>query len=309
LIEAARHTDAAQIVAVASRSQASADAFAQAHGIPRAHGSYDALLADPDVEAVYVPLPNGLHVDWTIRALQAGKHVLCEKPLGRDPAEVARAFDVADQAGLVLSEAFMWRHHPQVARLRDLLDAGAVGSPRLIRACFSFVLTNDADVRLDPTLDGGALMDLGCYCVSGARLVAGGEPVSVAAQAMFGRTGVDLRLSGLLRFDDDVLCTIDCGFDAYSRGELEVIGSEGRIVLPDPWHGFKPQIVLERGYERELLEPGAADSFVFELEDVSTAIDDRRQPLLGRSDALGQARTLDALHRSAAERRVVPLAG
>jgi predicted dehydrogenase len=309
LIEAARRTESAEIVAVGSRDAASARAFAEGHGISRAHDSYDALLADPAVEAVYIPLPNGMHVDWAVRALQAGKHVLCEKPLGRDPGEVARAFDAADRAGLVLSEAFMWRHHPQVARLRELLDEGAIGAPRLVRACFSFVLTRGEDPRLDPALGGGALMDVGCYCVGGARFVAGGDPLTVAAQTVVGPTGVDLRLGGVLRFDGDLLATIDCGFDAYGRGELEVIGSDGRIVLTDPWHGFEARIVLERGYRREVIELDGVDSFVLELEDVSAAIRGERPALLGRADALGQARTIDALHRSAAQQRLVSLAG
>jgi predicted dehydrogenase len=152
LVEGASRTDAADIVAVASRNEPSAQRFAAAHGIPRAHSSYEALLADPGIEAVYIPLPNR-----TLRALEAGKHVLCEKPMDRRPEQVARAFDVAEERGLVLSEAFMWRHNPQTARLRALLDDGAIGDVRLIRACFSFMLTSDVDVRLDPELDGGAL--------------------------------------------------------------------------------------------------------------------------------------------------------
>jgi predicted dehydrogenase len=307
LVEGAAKTGAADIVAVASRDGATAQAFADAYDIPRAHASYEALLADPDVEAVYVPLPNSLHVDWTIRALQAGKHVLCEKPLDRRPEQVARAFDVAEEHGLVLSEAFMWRHHPQTRRLRELLDEGAVGDLRLVRACFSFVLLGDADVRLDPALDGGGLMDVGCYCVSGARLVAG-EPVSVAAQVVTGPTGVDLRLTGLLRFDGDVLGVIDCGLDDHHRGELEIVGTKGRLLLSDPWHAGVPQIVVERGFEREVVEVEAADSYTLELEDVAAAIAGERAPLLGRADALGQARTIEALYRSAAEGRAVALA-
>ena len=306
LIAGARGTDDAEIVAVASRSDAAARAFADLHGIPRAHGSYDALLADPAVEAVYVPLPNAMHVDWTVRALEAGKHVLCEKPLDRRPEQVQRAFDLAERQGLVLSEAFMWRHNPQTARLVELLDGGAIGEVRLVRASFSFPLAGDTDVRLDPALDGGALMDVGCYCVSGARLVCG-EPVSVSAEAVTGPTGVDLRLTGLLRFAGDVLATIDCGFDVAARAELEVVGSQGRIVLADPWHCRAPAIVVERGGE-ERVELRAADSYMLELEDMAAAIAGERPPLLGRADALGQARAIDALYRAAAEGRAVTLA-
>jgi xylose dehydrogenase (NAD/NADP) len=308
LIAGASKTDAADIVAVASRSAEAARAFADAHGIARAHGSYEALLADPDVEAVYIPLPNAMHVDWTLHALRAGKHVLCEKPVDRRPARVARAFDVAERAGLVLSEAFMWRHNPQTARLRTLLDERVIGDLRLVRACFSFLLTRDVDVRLDPALDGGALMDVGCYCVSGARLAAGAEPVTVSAEAVTGRSGVDLRLAGVLRFDGDLLALIDCGLDVVSRSALEICGTEGRIVLADPWHCIEPRIVVERGYEREIVAVEPADSYSLELQDMAAAIRGEREPLLGRADALGQARAIEALYRSAAEGRRVAVA-
>jgi xylose dehydrogenase (NAD/NADP) len=306
LVEGASKTAAADIVAVASRDGGTAQAFADAYDIPRAHASYEALLADPDVEAIYIPLPNSMHVDWTIQALQAGKHVLCEKPMDRRPEQVARAFDVAATQGLVLSEAFMWRHNPQTRRLRELLEDGAIGAVRLVRASFAFALAGDADVRLDAALDGGGLMDVGCYCVSGARLVAG-EPVSVSAQAVVGPTGVDVRLSGLLRFPGDVLGMIDCGLDVAARSELEIAGTEGRIVLPDPWHAIDPRIVVERGYERDVIAVDPADSYALELEDMAAAIAGERPPLLGRDDALGQARVIEALYLSAAEGRAVGL--
>ncbi len=309
LVGGARQTPkTADVAAVASRSAESAQAFAQLHGIARAYGSYDELLADPQVEAVYVPLPNSMHVEWTLRALQAGKHVLCEKPMDRRPERVTEAFDAAEAAGLVLSEAFMWRHSPQTAGVRELLHEGAIGELRLVRACFSFGLAGDSDVRIDPSLDGGALMDVGCYCVSGARMVAASEPVSVSAQVVTGPTGIDLRLTGLLRFAGDVLATIDCGFDVPPRGELEITGSEGRILLADPWHGRRPRIVLERGVEREVIKLRPVDSYRLELEDMHAAVRESRPPLLGRDDALGQARAIEALYRSADEGCAVTLA-
>ena len=307
LVEGAAKTEAAEIVAVASRDRARAQAFADAHGISRAHGSYEALLAAPDVDAVYVPLPNSMHVKWTKRALDAGKHVLCEKPMDRRPAQVERAFDLAEKRGLILSEAFMWRHNPQTARLRELLDDGAIGDVRLVRAAFSFMLAGDVDVRLDPDLHGGALMDVGCYAVSGARFVVGGEPLRAMAEVVTGPMGVDMRLTGTLRFEGDVLATIDCGMDVTSRGELEVAGTEGRIVISDPWHCINPGIVVERGYEREVVEVPAADSYALELDDMAAAIRGERAPLLGRADAVGQARVIQALYRSAREGYAAPV--
>jgi predicted dehydrogenase len=201
----------------------------------------------------------------------------------------------------------MWRHNPQTARLRELLDEGAIGAVRLVRAAFSFMLTREVDVRLDPELHGGGLMDVGCYCVSGARFVVGGEPLRVSAEVVNGPTGVDMRLTGLLRFEGDVLATIDCGLDLPSRSELEISGTEGRIVLTDPWHCIEPAIVVERGYDREIVAVEAADSYTLELEDMAAAIGGERAPLLGRADAVGQARVIQALYRSAREGYAAPV--
>ncbi|MEA2150952.1 MAG: hypothetical protein QOD69_2782 [Solirubrobacteraceae bacterium] len=308
VINGARESEQANVVAVASRDGARAREYAAQWGIPRAHGSYEELLADPEVDAVYVSLPNGLHVAWTIRALEAGKHVLCEKPMDRRPEAVARAFDVAEREGLVLSEGFMWRHHPQARRLRELLDEGAIGELRLVRASFSFPLAPDAvNVRLDAALDGGGLLDVGCYCISGARLAAGGEPVSALGAAVAGPRGVDTRFTGMLRFPGDVLATFDCGIDMTNRHELEVVGSEGRMVLADPWHCRAPGIALEREGAASTIAVEAADSYRLELEDVSAAIRGEHVPLLGREDAIGQARAIAALELSAAEGRAVAL--
>src|SRR5262245_43995156 len=169
VIPGARAADGVELVAVASRDRARAEEYAREWQIPRFHGSYEALLEDPGVDAVYISLPNGLHVEWSIRALEAGKNVLCEKPLDRRPAEVERAFDAADRSGRILMEAFMYRHHPQTRRLVELVQEGAIGELQLIRSAFSFTITNpDTNVRTQPALDGGSLMDVGCYCVSGS---------------------------------------------------------------------------------------------------------------------------------------------
>ena len=195
LLRGAKRTDAVEIVAVGSRTADRAAEYAQEHGIGRAHGSYEALLADADVEAVYISLPNSLHHPWTMRALQAGKHVLCEKPYSRRHADVAAAFDAADSAGLVLCEAFMWRHHPQARAIVDALPE--IGELQTIRATFSFVLERPDDIRLRADLDGGSLMDVGTYCVSGARLLTGEEPELVFGTQVVDASGVDVRFNGL----------------------------------------------------------------------------------------------------------------
>jgi D-xylose 1-dehydrogenase (NADP+, D-xylono-1,5-lactone-forming) len=300
LLAGAAQSDRVQVVAVASRDAARAEAYANQHGIERAHGSYEALLDDPEVDAVYISLPNSMHVDWSVRALEAGKNVLCEKPLSRHPDEVERAFDAADRAGRLLMEAFMYRHNPQTKRLQDLVGEGAIGRLRLIRAAFSFPLADSPNVRLDPALDGGGLMDVGCYCVSGARLLAG-EPVQVYGEQVAATTGVDDVFTGSMRFSGDVLAEIDCGLALPMRDELEAIGEKGSIFLDDPWRCRKPVLELRsaEGAEQIALEP--VDSYRLELENMSDAIRGRAELLLGRDDAVGQARAMEALYRAAAE--------
>ena len=287
-----------ELVAIASRSEARAVEYAQEWGIPRAHGSYEALLADPDVEAVYISLPNGDHVEWSVRALEAGKHVLCEKPLTRDPAEVERAFDAADRADRLLMEAFMWRQHPQSTKVLELVHGGAIGELRLIRSSFSFPLGDPDDIRLDPALEGGALMDVGCYCVSGARFLAG-EPVTASAQQVLAPKGVDMRMAGTLVFPGGVLAQLDCAFDLPDRQGLEAVGSEGSLHVGMPWAIDEPGIELWRGDDFERIEIERVDRYRLQSDNFSRAVRGVEPPLLGREDALGQARAIDALYRSA----------
>ena len=299
-------SDRVEIAAVASRDQERADAYARAHGIARAYGSYDALLADPELEAIYISLPNSLHVDWSVRALDAGKHVLCEKPLSRREADVERAFDAADRAGRLLSEAFMWRHNPQTAKLQELVGSGAIGEIRQIRAAFSFTLTDERNIRLRADVEGGALMDVGCYCVSGARLLAG-EPDAVFGMQLIGQTGVDVRFAGVLRFPRNVIAQFYCGFDLPEESRLEPIGSRGSIVARDPWHARKPGLEVRRDDESGWFDVELANSYRLELENLADAIRGVGKPLLGREDAVGQARTIEALYRSAATGTLVSL--
>ncbi len=298
VLAGARKSDRVDVVAVASRDVGRAESYAREQGIERAHGSYEALLADADVEAVYISLPNSMHVEWTIRALEAGKHVLCEKPLTRHAAEAERAFDVADRAGRHLMEAFMYRHNPQTARLVQLVQENAVGELQRVRAAFSFTVDNPANIRLLAELDGGALMDVGCYCVSGTRLLAG-EPDRVDGEQVVGQGGVDVRFAGTLRFPRDVTGQFECGLDLPLRDELEVVGSDGSIFLDDPWHCRTPVIEVRREGTTERIELEPADSYKLELENLSDAIRGEATPLLGREDAVGQARTIEALYRSA----------
>ncbi|MDQ3380936.1 MAG: Gfo/Idh/MocA family oxidoreductase [Actinomycetota bacterium] len=288
-----------EIVAVASRDGARARAYAHEHGIARSHGSYEALLADPEIDAVYVSLPNGLHHEWTMSALAAGKHVLCEKPYSRRSAEVEEAWAAAAATGLVVAEAFMYRHHPQIRRAKELVDAGAIGHLRLVRSSFSVRLMDSGDIRMLREFDGGALMDLGCYCVHGSRVL-GGEPERVLAEQVLAESGVDVGFHGTLRLPDDVVAQFDASFSVPSRQRLEALGDEGTLVLDAPWRpdwGFTLSIARES--DVETVDVPQADSYRLELEDFAAAVRGEREPLLGRGDALGQARTIEALYRSA----------
>ncbi len=290
----------ATVVAVGSRSRDRAAHFASRWGIPRVHGSYEDLLADPEVDAVYVATPNSLHHPQPMAALAAGKHVLCEKPYTRHQEEVAEAFHAADAKGLVRMEAFMWREAPHVRRFMELLPE--VGDLRSIRASFSFVLTNQGDVRVDPDLDGGSLMDVGCYCVSGSRLAAGAEPSRVFGWQSLAASGVDAGFSGMLQFPSGLVAEIVCGFTSEHRS-LEAIGSKGTLLMLDPWLQELGGMTIN-GRDVDIVRD---DPYRLEMENMSAAILGTGKLLLGRADALGQARTIDALYRSGASGEVVDL--
>jgi len=300
ILAGAAKTDRVDVVAVGSRDAERAEAYAAEHGLATAHSSYQALLADPDVEAVYISLPNGMHHEWTMQALAAGKHVLCEKPYTRHPGEAEEAFDAADAAGLVLAEAFMYRHHPQTAAVARLVADGAVGRLCAVKATFTFPLHDLSDVRALPELDGGALMDVGCYCVSGIRLLAG-EPEHVRGEQVTGTTGIDMAFHGTLRCADDVVGQFEASFRSPQRQSLEAVGETGVLVVEAPWRlDWGGSVTLRRDGETEVVEVEGADSYTRELENLADAIEGGAPALLGRADAVGQARVIDALYRSAA---------
>jgi predicted dehydrogenase len=302
ILAGAAETSDVDVIAVASRDEGRARSYADAHGLERSYGSYEGLLADPDVEAVYISLPNSLHVEWTLRALETGKHVLVEKPFSKHPDQVEEAFNRADAAGLVLSEGFMWRHHPQTRRLVELIDEGVAGRIRVVRTTFAFDLATErgnGDTRFDLALDGGALMDVGCYCISGLRLVAG-EPVRSRGEQTVGPSGVDVVFVAALAFPDGVLGHFDCAFVGPRRAALEVVGDDAVILVPDPFTPKLPGMELRRpGAEPEAIPVEPANAYRLELENVSAAIRGEAPLLLGRDDALAQARAIEGLYRSA----------
>ena len=304
VIPGAHASDKVELVAVASRDRARAEVYAREWEIPRAHASYEALLADPDVEAVYISLPNTMHVEWSIKALEAGKHVLCEKPFTRHPEQVDAAFDTAERTGRLLTEAFMYRHNPQTKRLLELVASGAIGELRLVRSAFSYSLYDASNIRLRTEVEGGALMDVGCYCVNAARMLAG-EAEEAGALAVIGGDGVDITFVGSLRCAHGVLAHFDVGFVLSARHDLEVVGEDATLYVRDPWHCRSPGIELRRGETVERIEVPPANPYTLQADNFAAAIRGEAAPLLGRADAVGQARTIEALSAAVAAGKLI----
>ncbi len=313
LIPAIQQAAAAELIAIASRDVDKAREVAARFGIPKAFGSYEALLDDPDIDAVYIPLPNALHAPWTVRAAQAGVHVLCEKPLALNASQADEMIAACRQHGVLLAEAFMYRHHPQIAQALELVRAGEIGTPRLIRGSFSFELNRPDDVRWDPALGGGALLDVGCYPVSAARLVFGAEPLKALAAATFTPRGVDETLAGVLVFPslrsghgseqapEERYALVDCSFRLPLRQALEIIGTAGRITLPWPYNpGSRPTtITLVRGDEERTITIPPANSYVLMVEAFNEALLSRCPLPYPPEDAQANMRALDMLAASA----------
>jgi D-xylose 1-dehydrogenase (NADP+, D-xylono-1,5-lactone-forming) len=297
LLGGARESELVEVVGVASRERSRAEAYARERGLERAYGGYEELLSDPDVDAVYVALPNALHVEWSIRALEAGKHVLSEKPLARDPGEAERAFDAAEQAERILMEGFMYRHHPQTKRLVELVRDGGLGELRLFSSQFSFTLDRPHDVRWDPDLGGGSLLDLGCYCTNLMRTLAG-EPERVYAERTTASSGVDVRFAATLRFPGGVLGHFDCAFDLPRRVRFEAAGSDGTATILQPFVQDEVTLEVRRGEELVSSETVTANRYGLELDNFARAIAGEEPPLLDRRESVAQARALQALLES-----------
>jgi predicted dehydrogenase len=300
VVPACRASDELAFVAVASRDADRARAHADLLGIPGSYGSYEQLLACEAVDAVYVPLPNALHVEWTTRALEAGKHVLCEKPFTSSPEAATAAFELAERRGLVLAEAFMYRFHPQTQLVRELVRGGRIGELAVMHAEHSFLVEDVAtDFRTAQAMEGGALMDLGCYCVSTARMLAG-EPERVSATALSPDGAADMRFVAALAFPGDVVATFDCALDLPLRAGLEIVGTRGSIVLDDPWHCRTGSIsVRDEAGKAEQLPVPPIDRYRAQFEAFSRAVTSGVKLEFGQADAVAQAAAMQRLRDAA----------
>jgi predicted dehydrogenase len=305
-VEESRH---GVLAAVAARSGDRARDFAARFEIPKAYGRYEDLLADPDVDAVYVSTPHPMHGEWAIRAAEAGKHVLCEKPLTVTAAAAEEVFDAARKHDVFLMEAFMYRLHPQTRRLVELISAGAIGEVRAVDTTFSFDSDPAGTARLgDPALGGGGILDVGCYCTSLARLVAQAalgvdvvEPLEVSGMARLSAAGVDEYATGLLRLPGDILATISCGIRLAREDGIRVFGTRGRLHVPRPaWihplraPGTSEIILTPSSGAPEIIEVEATQGiFAREADHVATHVEDRQSPELTWAETLANLRTLD----------------
>jgi predicted dehydrogenase len=296
-----------QLLAIASRDAERSKAAAKAAGIPKSFGSYEALLADPEIEAVYVPLPNALHAEWTKKAADAGKHVLCEKPLCPTAAEAAEVVAYCRAKGVRLLDGFMWPHHARTARLRQVIDAGEIGDVTHVTATFTFTLAADKpNVRYRSDLAGGSLLDVGCYPVYGIRWAFKAEPIRVTATAKM-RDAVDIEMSGMLEFAHDRKATFDCGFNSPLRQWLEITGTAGVIRVHQMWvpSGQADYDIDREGKTQENVVVEGRDQIACMLENFAQAVRAGRDPEPGPDEAVKTLRVLDALARSAREGKTI----
>src|SRR5688572_14945694 len=262
-----------RLLAVASRSQSTADAYAREWKIPRAHGSYDALLNDPEIDVIYNPLPNHMHAEWTIKALQAGKHVLCEKPFAPTLRDVDAMIATSKETGKVLAEAFMYRYHPQRLKVKEIVDSGTLGKIQVIKGEFSFKLENPDDYRNFKEMGGGSLWDVGCYPISYTRLLVGEEPAEVFGWQVSGAGGSDEFFVGQMRFANGILSQFDSSFITPYRVSMEIIGSDATLIIPKPFNpGLKTEIYIRRGDKEEKVKDDGQEPYLGEVDDMYDAI-------------------------------------
>ena len=310
LIPSIRASERGELVAVASRSQASADAYAAKWGIPIAFGSYEAMLESGEVDAVYISLPNHLHAEWSIKAMNQGVHVLCEKPFALTVRDVDRMRQVSDLTGMVLAEAFMYRHHSQTKIAGDFVRSGKLGEVTVIRGVFNFKLTERENVRLMPELGGGAVWDVGCYPISIAQFLMGGPPLWVFGDQWLGESGVDELFSGQMHYADGRMAQFTCSFRTPQHTFVEVIGTDGRLTISEPFR-------MDLGGNHLLFYPGEGepqeipvpheDLYLGEVDDMHAAILDGAASYLTLEETRNHIRTIVALYESAVNQRPVHL--
>ena len=325
LIGPLRDVSRSELLAVASRNHEKAQQYADHWKIPRYHGSYEQLLADPDVDAVYISLPNGLHTKWTVQCADAGKHVLCEKPLALTTTEVDQIEQAARRNGVVIQEAAMMRYHPQTEYVRQLVNDNVIGSIRLLRGIFTYVLDNPQDVRMDPAQGGGCLWDLGSYCIRFMRTVMQEEPAEVVASQIKNNGGVDCSFAGQMRFPSGAHAQFFSSLETFAHVEADLLGTTGRMALTSPWvnhldrdahvHVIRHDGSPSRGnwddgmlnQAKESKTHTKLNAYADEVRSMIASILDGVDPVIPLSDSRQNTAVAVALFESAEKGRAVPV--
>ncbi len=288
-----------EVAAVGSRSLERSRAFAEEMKIPRAYGSYEDLLADGGIDAVYLPLPNSMHAEWSIKCAEAGIPTLCEKPFASDAFEAQSIVDAFERRGVLLAEAFMYRFHPQHAKVREIVEADGIGELQFINSSFTFPISDAANIRLSKRLAGGSLMDVGCYCVNLMRFMTGEEPAQVKASARIGKTtGVDEALAGALEFPSGVIGHFDCGLRAFRQHAYTLKGASGMITVPTsfvPDNAADTLVQHWQGDEFTEHRIPAVDHYQLMVEDFADALINKRAPRFAPIDGVNNMMAVDAL--------------
>lgn len=308
VIPAIQSANNAEVIAVASRNEVTAKAVAERFKIPKFYGDYQKLLEDPEIDTVYIPLPNHLHVQWAIQAALSGKHVLCEKPIALNPEETKEMIKVSNENNVLLMEGFMYQFHPQWKRVLTILKTGEIGSTRMIKASFSFIFEDLENIRYNPAMGGGSLFDVGCYCVNASRLIMQDEPESVQAIAHFVENGiVDKSFIGIMKFPGNKFAYFDSSFEVADRQSFEIVGTLGSINIVFP---FRPDlgeakliIRSETGVREEILEN--ANMYTLQIEHLSNCILKNEQPLYSAESSLENIKLIDELYKTA-KRNPIP---
>lgn len=296
------------LVAVASRTQERARAYADEWHIPTAYGSYEALLNDPNIDVVYIPLPNKMHAEWAVKAAEAGKHVLCEKPLALSVEEVDQMTEAAKRAETVLMEAFMYRFHARTLRVKYMIEEGILGEIHHVKGAFTFALNRPKDVRWNADLGGGSLWDVGCYPLNFTRYILGTEPEEVYAHQVLGPSGIDESITAQLHFADGITAQFDSGFRSQFRMYMEIVGSQGSIHLPMAFKpGMRSHILLSLGNELQKIVVDGNLLYLDEVEEMASRILDKKQALVPLEDSRGNIKAITALYDSAKLGRPVTL--
>jgi xylose dehydrogenase (NAD/NADP) len=307
LIEPLKSSNISSLAAIASRTSEKAEEYAKIWGIPRFHSSYEAMLSDPEIDVIYNSLPNSMHAEWSIKAMEMGKHVLCEKPIATSVEEMDSIISIAKKTGMLIAEAFMYRHHPQTLLIKQMVENGDIGNIQLFFGSFCYTNTRSSDPRFNPDLGGGSLWDVGCYPIGYSRFITGQEVKDVFGYQVIGPTGIDLLFSGQMRYFGDVIAQFECSFITPFKVYIEITGDKGRIQVPEPYKpGLRTKIVLELGGQTKTIRVKGKKLYQGEVEDIENAILLGTAPRISLEESRANIATIVALYKSARTSMPIP---